>query len=80
MKNGPKKTIVPIEVAFIEDFNNSKHHWEGMCDHQKRKMIFTLISESFCISILILKLKMTFFVIQNFYLDETIPNWLQQVK
>lgn len=32
--------------------------WEGRCDHFKRKKTFALTSPNFCISTLILKLKM----------------------
>ena len=34
-----------------------QHNWEGLCDHIKSKMIFTLGSYNFCIHTPILKLE-----------------------
>lgn len=46
-------------IRHLSRFNCLHHNLEGLCDHLKKNIIFTMTFCSFCISTLILKLEMT---------------------
>ena len=53
MNSKPKTEIWQVDPRF----NNSEQTWEALCDHLKRKRIFTLAFYNSCISTPILKTK-----------------------
>lgn len=78
VKNGHQKDSHYMEIEWL--CSQSRHHsrfysdylnWEGLCDHLKRKGIFTLISYNLCISTRLWNLKWQSSLFR-------IANWMRQ--